>query len=310
MTILPLPARSATVRLFHGDNLAVARRLLDERVEVDLIYVDPPFGVGVRHGARTRDGEARSDRTSVAYDDAWEGIDRFLEAIEPRLDAFRALLSRRGTLYVHLDHRTVHETKVACDRVFGREAFRGEIVWVPGNGARSRSTWGASHQTILVYTKDARAKGGWIFHADDPALREPYAEGSAATHFKHVDEQGRRFRERTIQLASGPKTYRYPIDRGRRIGTVWTDAPAMAANTPLSRETTGYPHQKPEKLLERLIRASSDEGSIVADFFCGSGTTLAVAAKLGRRAIGCDASALAIETTRARLAKLELDVET
>ncbi len=309
MSTLPSLAPESRARLLHGDNLDVARRLAAERVEIDLIYLDPPFGVGVRHGARTREGEARGDRSSIAYEDAWEGIDRFLASIEPRIDAFRALLSKRGTLYLHLDHRAVHEAKVACDRVFGREAFRGEIVWVPGNGARSRSSWGASHQTILVYTKDARKNGDWIFHADDPALREPYAEGSASTHFTHVDEHGRRFRERTIQLASGPKTYRYPMDRGRRMGTVWTDAPAMAANTPLSRETTGYPHQKPEKLLERLIRASSDEGSLVADFFCGSGTTLAVATKLGRRALGCDASPLAIETTRRRLAALEVTLE-
>ncbi|MBI2388938.1 MAG: site-specific DNA-methyltransferase [Deltaproteobacteria bacterium] len=288
------------VELHEGDNLVVGRALVERGVAFDLLYVDPPFGVGSKHGARTRAGEERASRSSVAYDDAWEGIDAFLAALEPRVSLFRELLSERGTLYLHLDHRTVHEAKVLCDRVFGREAFRGEIVWVPGNGARSRKAWGASHQTILVYTRTDR----FLFHADDPALREPYAEGSAATHFKHVDGEGRRFRERTIQLASGPKTYRYPIDHGRRLGTVWTDAPAMAANTPLSRETTGYPHQKPEKLLDRIVRASSDEGSLVGDLFCGSGTTLAVAAKLGRRAIGCDASPLAIEITRARLARL------
>ena len=171
--------------------------------------------------------------------------------------------------------------------------------------ARSRKAWGASHQTILVYSRGPE----FIFHVDDPAVREPYAEGSAATHFKHVDAEGRRYRERTIVLASGPKTYRYPIDRGRRLGTVWTDIPAMAANTPIARETTGYPHQKPEKLLERIIRASSDEGSLVGDLFCGSGTTLAVAARLGRRALGCDASELAIDVTRKRLTAAGLAVE-
>ncbi len=289
------------IELFHGDNLEIGKQLVDRGIALDLLYVDPPFGVGVKHGARTTAGEARASRSSVAYDDAWDGIDRFLAALSPRIEVFRALLSSHGSLYLHLDHRTVHEAKVACDRVFGRERFRGEIIWVPGNGARSRKTWGASHQTILVYSKT----NDFIFHVDDPALREPYAEGSAATHFKHVDEEGRRYRERTIQLASGPKTYRYPIDRGRRIGTVWSDIPSMAANTPIAKETTGYPHQKPEKLLERIIRASSDEGSLVGDLFCGSGTTLAVAVRLGRRAIGCDASPLAIEVTRRRLGMAE-----
>lgn len=265
--------------------------MIDEGIELDLIYVDPPFGVGQKHGARTKKGEERSARTSVAYDDAWSGIDRFLESLKPRIEAFHRLLSARGTLYLHLDHRAVHEAKVLCDRVFGRERFLGEIIWVPGNGARSKKAWGASHQTILAYAKT----DNFIFHADD--IREPYAEGSAATHFNKVDADGRRYRERTIN----GKTYRYDLERGRRMGTVWTDVPAMAANTPIARETTGYPHQKPEKLLERLIRASSDEGSLVGDFFCGSGTTLAVAKKLGRRAIGCDASPLAVEITRSRL---------
>lgn len=274
-----------------GDNLAITRALLDRGVEVDLIYVDPPFGVGQKHGARTKKGEERSKRTSVAYDDAWNGIDRFLTSLTPRIEAFHALLSRRGTLYVHLDHRTVHETKVLCDRLFGRERFLGELIWVPGNGARSKNSWGASHQTILAYGKT----DDFIFHADD--LREPYAEGSAATHFKKVGADGRRYRERTIN----GKTYRYDLERGRRMGTVWTDIPAMAANTPIAKETTGYPHQKPEKLLERLVRASSDPGSLVGDFFCGSGTTLAVAKKLGRRVIGCDASELAVEIARKRL---------
>ncbi len=285
------------IEVLHGDNLVVAKELIARGVALDLLYVDPPYGVGQKHGARTKQGESRAERSSIAYDDAWEGIDRFLEALAPRIEAFRELLSPRGSLYLHLDHRTVHEAKVLCDRIFGRESFRGEIIWVPGNGARSKNAWGASHQTILVYSRTRE----FIFHVDDPALREPYAEGSAAQHFKHVDADGRRYRERTIQLASGPKTYRYPIDRGRRLGTVWTDIPAMAANTPIARETTGYPHQKPEKLLERILRASSDEGSLVGDLFCGSGTTLAVAKRLGRRAIGCDASALAVEVTRKRL---------
>lgn len=307
----PAPA-APRARLLHGDCLLGLARLRDEGVAVDLAYLDPPFGVGTTHGARTRDGEARASRTTAAYDDAWTGIEPFLAALEARLAALRAVLSPRASVYLHLDLRTVHDAKVAADRVFGRDAFRGEIVWVPGNGARSAKAWGATHQTILVYTADARrdpATPRWVFHAD--RVREPYAEGSASEHFKHVDADGKRWRERTVTLASGPKTYRYEMSRGRRMGTVWSDCPSMSANTPRAKQTTGYPHQKPEGLLERIVQASSDEGGVVLDPFCGSGTTLAVAARLGRRAIGCDASPLAVETTAARLARqgVAIDVE-
>jgi site-specific DNA-methyltransferase (adenine-specific) len=134
-------------------------------------------------------------------------------------------------------------------------------------------------------------------------LREPYAETSLAMHFSQVDADGRRYRERTI----GQKTYRYYADEGRRIGSVWTDAPAMVANTPLLREGTGYPTQKPERLLERVVRACSREGDTVADLMCGSGTTLVVAARLGRRFVGGDVSPVAIEVTRKRLADADVD---
>ncbi|MFI5301176.1 MAG: DNA methyltransferase, partial [Polyangiales bacterium] len=269
------------------------------------------FGVGVAHGARSRVGEERSALTTVAYDDAWNGIDAFLALHEPRVAAMHAMLSERGTLYVHLDARAVHETKVLCDRVCGRDAFRGEIVWVPGNGSRTTKSWGFSHQTILVYTRDARptpSEPRWIFNADDPHLREPFAQGSLALHFGNVDEEGRQYRERVIKTGAAEKRYRYYADDGRRLGTVWTDAPSMAANTPRSKETTGYPHQKPRKLLDRIVAASSVLGSTVGDFFCGSGTTLEAAVAGGRDAIGCDASALAIETTSKRLRAMGIDV--
>ena len=287
------------------------RSLAREDLRFDLIYVDPPFGVGTAHGARRTAGEARSALSTIAYDDRWQGIDSFLSALEPRVVAMRELLSERGTLYVHLDARAVHETKLLCDRVFGRHASRGELIWVPGNGTRTKKSWGASHQTILVYTRDDRENPSdprWIFHADDPALREPFAEGSRAQHFTNVDTDGRRYRERIVEAKSGARAYRYYEDDGRRLGTVWTDVPSMAANTPRARETTGYPHQKPKKLLDRIVRASSDVGSWVGDFFCGSGSTLEAALDAGRRALGCDSGVLAIETSATRLRAVGVDV--
>ena len=116
-------------------------------------------------------------------------------------------------------------------------------------------------------------------------------------HFGRSDESGRRYRDRTI----AGRTYRYYADEGRALGSVWTDCPAMVANTPLRREATGYPTQKPLKLLERIVRASSHEGGLVVDPFCGSGTALLAAAKLGRRFVGCDVGELALEATTRRL---------
>jgi site-specific DNA-methyltransferase (adenine-specific) len=128
-------------------------------------------------------------------------------------------------------------------------------------------------------------------------LREPFAPTSLEMHFRSFTADGRAYRERTI----AGKTYRYFADQGRRLGSVWSDIPGMSANTPLRKEGTGYPTQKPERLLERIIRAASHPGHTVGDLMCGSGTTLVVAARLGRRFVGADMSAIAIETTSRRL---------
>jgi site-specific DNA-methyltransferase (adenine-specific) len=295
--VCPRPATEPEARgvLLEGDCLELVPGLCRRPADrFDLIYVDPPFNAGGSRGARVERGARASGDT--AYRDAWGGIDAFLEMLEPRLAVMRDALGERGSLWLHLDHRTVHDAKVLCDRVFGRGAFFGEIVWVPGNGARRKRGPSVTHQTILVYTK-ARDP---IWNADDPALREPYAETSLSMHFGNLDESGRRFRERLID----GKRYRYYADRGRRLGSVWTDCPAMRANTPLTSETTGYPTQKPESLLERIVRAASLPESRVLDPMCGSGTTLAVAARLGRRWAGVDQSPLATKIARQRLASV------
>jgi site-specific DNA-methyltransferase (adenine-specific) len=150
-----------------------------------------------------------------------------------------------------------------------------------------------THQTLLLYA----AGPDFVWNARDPSLREPFASTSLAMHFQRADAHGRPYRERTI----AGKTYRYYADEGRALGSVWTDCPAMAANTPLRREATGYPTQKPLTLLERIVRASSRPGGLAIDPFCGSGTTLVAAARLGRAFAGCDTGELAIETASRRL---------
>jgi site-specific DNA-methyltransferase (adenine-specific) len=279
--------------VLHGDCL----RQIPEAVEraggrFDLVYVDPPFNAGGRRRAR----RGRGDRTTGAdaYSDAWGGLDAFLSMLTPRLSAMREAMTDEGSLFLHLDHRTVHDAKVAADGIFGRSAYRGEIVWVPGNGARRRNGPSVTHQTVLVYSKGR----DMIWNADDPALREPFAATSLRMHFGNVDESGRNYRERSI----GGKKYRYFADQGRRRGSVWTDCPAMNANTPLTRETTGYPTQKPVSLLDRIVRAATREGSLVLDPMCGSGTTLVAALRAGRRAVGIDQSPLACRIAKRRVA--------
>ena len=282
--------RSETDLLVHGDARDLGAQVAAGAA--DLAYLDPPFKVEKRFGARIASGARAQGPT--AYDDTWDSLASYLAWLEERIAVVRTLLSERGTLWLHLDARAVHEAKGVCDRVFGAARFRGEVIWVPGNGSKSRSGPGIGHQTLLLY---ARGKDP-IWNGKDPALRAPFAATSQAMHFQRADDDGRRYRDRIVN----GKTYRYYADEGRALGSVWTDCPAMVANTPLRAETTGYPTQKPLKLLDRIVRATSDAGSLVLDPFAGSGTTLAAAAAAGRRFAGCDIGALAITTIRARLA--------
>lgn len=265
-----------------------------------LAYLDPPFSVGTRFSARTKPREHRAEGP-VAYDDRWPSMDAYVEWLEPRIRAVRTALSPRGTMWLHLDHRAVHEAKVLCDAVFPPGAFSGEIIWVPGNGAKGRTGLGMTHQTLLVYA----AGESYVWRAKDPVLRAPFAATSLSMHFRAKTADGRAYRERTIR----GRTYRYYADEGRAIGSVWTDCPGMVANTPLRTETTGYPTQKPLKLLDRIVRAASEPGALVIDPFCGSGTTLEAAARAGRGFFGSDVGGLAISTSATRLEKAGIAFE-
>jgi site-specific DNA-methyltransferase (adenine-specific) len=289
MTTAPASADLPRVLLARADALHLEAHAPPG--SADLAYLDPPFAVGVAFGARV--GRGSRAQGPVAYVDRWPSVEAYVAWLTERVAVVRSVLANDGSMWLHLDHRAVHEAKIACDRVFGRARFAGEVIWVPGNGSKARRGPGVTHQTILVYARGPRM----IWNARDPALREPFATTSRAMHFTRVDADGRRYRERTV----GARTYRYYADEGRALGSVWADCPSMLANTPLRRETTGYPTQKPEALLERIVRGASRPGGLVVDPFCGSGTTLVVAARLGRRAVGCDVGDLALATARARL---------
>ncbi|MGH7284154.1 MAG: DNA methyltransferase, partial [Polyangiaceae bacterium] len=173
----------ATVTLVHGDAIDLEKFVAP--ASVDLAYLDPPFAVGV---------EFKSRKGHVAYDDRWPSLDAYLKWLEPRVAVVRALVSERGTMWLHLDHRAVHEAKVLCDRVFGPGAFVGEIIWLPGNGSKARRGPGATHQTILLYAKSKK----FIWNAKDPELRAPFAKTSLSMHFQNQDAKGRAYRDRTI----------------------------------------------------------------------------------------------------------------
>jgi site-specific DNA-methyltransferase (adenine-specific) len=291
------------IRVVHGD-----AKDLDVHVpasSAELAYLDPPFSVGARFTARTKRGETRGRETAktshFAYDDRWPSLDAYLDWLDERLVAVRTALSAFGTMWLHLDQRAIHEAKARCDRIFGRSAFVGEVIWAPGNGSKSKRGPGMGHQTLLLYAKTK----AFVWNAKDPRLRAPFAATSVAMHFQAKDAAGRAYRDRTVN----GKTYRYYQDEGRALGSVWTDCPAMVANTPLLAEGTGYPTQKPLKLLERIISASSRPGALVLDPFCGSGTTLCAAARLGRSAVGVDVGALAVKMTSQRLRSMKVPFE-
>ncbi len=297
-------------KLIWGDNLYVLSSLLEDFASrINLIYIDPPFATGADFSLTTAIGEenitiqkAPSSIEMKAYRDMWrDGKGSFMNMLAPRLQLMRELLAPKGIIFVHLDDNVGHEAKLVLDEVFGASNFRGEIVWQLGTGAKSRKFFSIQHNTLLAYSKG----DSWTFNTNNPLLREPFAKGSTKTHFRHTDEHGRQYRIRTVN----GKDYIYYADEGRMIGSVWTDIPSMVANSPIVDEATGYPTQKPEKLLQRIILACSNPGDLVADFFCGSGTTAVAAERLGRRWIACDLGRFAIHVTRKRLLGLRVTDE-
>lgn len=306
-TQLALPTSPAADLLLQGDCLDLAHRLaaFGAHTPFAVAYLDPPFNTGGHFGARTGEGGRRGkvskhDET-VAYGDAFGSIDGFLDMLVPRLAVVRSLLAPEGTMLLHLPPDVAHDAKVACDKLFGRAAYLGELVWAPGNGARGKRM-PSNHHLIFAYVAEAACKKDAVWNAHDPALREPYAETSREMHFNNVDADGRRFRERIVK----GKAYRYFEEEGRLRGSIWADLPAMHANTPLRKEGTGYPTQKPLALLDRLLRATTRPGDRVLDPMCGSGTTLVAAHTLGRSFVGNDKGDLALATTHKRLDDLRI----
>jgi len=251
------------------------RRALDASGGIRLAYMDPPFAVGADFCMSV---EPRGALSAVAYSDIWpDGLAGFLNMMHERLLILRDLLAPDGSLFLHCDHRTAPHLRLLLDEVFGPERFLGDIVWHYTGGGRAKRWFSRKHDRILHYARSA----SWVFNQD--AVRVPYKPSSGYAKGGITSRAGKRY---------------MPDPRGTPVDDVW-DIPII---NPLSGERCGYPTQKPESLLERIILAASNPGDLVADFFCGSGTTVAVAERLGRRWLACDNAALAVQATAKRLA--------
>jgi DNA modification methylase len=258
-------------RLMCADALAVLEGVRDG--ELDAIYIDPPFGTG----------SARRGRAGHAYADRADDPDAFVAWLAPYLEHSRRALAAHGSLFVHLDYRAVHYVKVALDRLFGRARFVNEIVWCYAVGGKSRRGFGRKHDTILWYARGA----DWAFYPD--AVRVPRRGGS---HMRLVDG----VQEKTDRKTG--RVYRYPVHAGKVPEDWWTDIETLNHS---DRERTGWPSQKPERLVERVLAAVTRPGDRVADWFVGSGTTAAVAQRTGRSFLAVDREQAAIAVAARRL---------
>ena len=265
-----------TSTVFFGDNLNILRRLPDE--SADLIYIDPPFNTGKVQARKrlktTRDVEGdrvgfgeNNYRTELiseqAYGDSFSNYQAFLM---PRMQEAHRLLKAHGSLYFHIDYREVHYCKIMLDQIFGRENFLNEIIWAYDYGGRAKNKWPAKHDNILYYAKDHQ---NYVFNRD-AIDREPYMAPGLVGKEKAA--------------------------RGKLPTDTWWHT-IVGTN---SREKTGYPTQKPVAILERILRASSNPGDLVLDFFAGSGSTGQACLNLGRRFILIDNNPQALETMRKR----------
>jgi len=294
--------RGWTNKLIWGDNKLILSSLkngpLRDEIEkqggLKLIYIDPPFDVGADFSMDIEIGDDTFTKKpnileEIAYRDTWgKGADSFIAMIYERLVLMRDLLAEDGSIYVHCDWRVNSYIRLALDEVFGKNNFRNGIIWHYQSGGRQEKLFSRKHDSIYLYSKSDE----WVFNAD--AIGTPRGEKKRNNMKRGCDVDGRKF----WSIKSAGKIYKYYDDEKIVPADVWTDISHIQQKDP---QRVGYPTQKNEKLLERIIKASSNEGDLIADFFCGSGTTASVAEKLGRKWICTDLGKFAIHTTRKRM---------
>jgi site-specific DNA-methyltransferase (adenine-specific) len=281
----------ARATLITGDNL-VALRALRPRLasKVTLAYLDPPFLTGRAHARVTRERDPGTGlilrRKTAAFDDRWESLEQYLGALAPRLSAARDLLAPHGCLVLHVDSKTSHYAKVLCDHIFGARAFASEIVWRYRRWPSKTPNFQRVHDVLLRYVRDPDTK---------PRFRQLYEPLAPSTRATWGDT-----RQRAVVGADGRRARSSKTEEatpGTPLGDVWE----IGIVAPVARERTGYPTQKPETLLARLIEACTDAEDLILDPYLGSGPTAAVALRLGRRVVGIDANPAAIAITGERV---------
>jgi DNA modification methylase len=274
-------------RLICGDNLKALDDLIKEGIKVDLIYLDPPFFSNRHYEVIWGDeAEVRS------FKDRWEGgINVYIEWMRERVSKMYQVLKDTGSFYLHCDWHASHYLKVMLDEIFGYRNFKNEIVWCYETAGKSKRHFSRKHDVIFFYT----VGDNWIFNAS--AVSIPRKRGK---HMRiGIDQDGREYEEKKDRRTE--KVYRWYFDEGRLPFDYWTDIPFINRE---EAQRLGYPTQKPELLLERIIKASSNEGDIILDPFCGCGSCNVVAQRLGRKWIGIDISPTAITLITKRLEKI------
>ncbi|MET0792724.1 MAG: site-specific DNA-methyltransferase [Polyangiaceae bacterium] len=275
--------------LISGDNLRALQALSERPQRFTLAYLDPPFLTGREHAEVGRRRNAQGDivRTlTPAFDDRWDSLEAYLTALGDRLCAARELLTDDGCLILHVDPKTSHYAKVLCDEIFGMRAFASEIVWRYRRWPAKTKNFQRVHDVLLRYVKNPDAA---------PRFRQLYEPLAASTLATWGDKK-----QRAVLDAGGRRRCSSTTPEktaGAPMGDVWE----ISIVAPVAKERTGYPTQKPEALLQRLIEACTDPGDAVLDPYLGSGTTLSVAARLGRAGTGIDANPRALHIARQRL---------
>lgn len=293
--------------VIRGECVSACAYLKSKGIQVDLVYIDPPFASGadyakkvyIRRNPKVAEAIAQAEQEldvdelkafeEKMYGDVWDK-EKYLNWMYENLMAIKSVMSETASIYVHLDWHMIHYVKILMDEIFGEDNFQREIVWdisVLSGFKTLAPNWVRGHDTILYYSKSEER----IFNK----LRQPHTK-EYLDSFNRVDENGRCY-----MVAHGTTRYKDEVEaKGKPFGDVWNDIMSFQQQ-PTSDEKVDYATQKPTSLLDRIIKASSNEGMVIADFFGGSGVTATVANKLGRKFIHCDIGLNSIQTTRDRL---------